>query len=162
MEAERRPTCPRCGEYSAVGQLREAFAAQMDLIRERASEAQPPPGSPPPGLTTGSETGADNEFMMVSAVMDTMFEIFKSALDVAVVQPAAGWWRSKGQQQSRKRRTQAIEVFQRTLDRHPELYYCRRDDVVFIAGQRTCISSGEAGRLLLRGEEMRLMTKLAD
>jgi hypothetical protein len=160
MDEESRPTCPRCGEQSAVSQMREAFAAQMDLVRRKASEAQPPPPSPPPGLTTSDASGADNEFMIVSAVMDTIFEMFKSALDVTVVQPAAGWWRSKGQEQARERRAKAIEGFQQILDRHPELYYCLRDDVVFTLGGRTCISSSEAGRLLLWGEEIRLMTKL--
>jgi hypothetical protein len=127
-----------------------------------AAEAPPPPSpSPASHIDTGASSGmTDDAYMAVGAAVDTILEVFRSVIEAAVVRPAAGWWETKGRQRMVEKRTQALAGLQQTLERHPDLYYCARDDVVFSSQGKRAITSREAGRLLMRNDESRLMEAL--
>ncbi len=93
--------------------------------------------------------------------MAPLIEIFKSAVDVAVVRPAGASWQTKGAAREREKREQALRAMEVVLDRNPELYYCGGDDLVVLRGGSRAISSGEAGRLLMRGDDARLLAVLS-
>jgi ketosteroid isomerase-like protein len=162
VDENERPLCPRCGARDRVQQLAAAFAAQVERTRQMAAEAHPPPASPPPASPTDATgTGTTDEaYMAIGAAVDVVLEVFRSAIEAAVVRPAAGWWETKGQQRMVEKRTQALAGLQETLQRHPELYHCARDDVVFSSHGKRAIPSREAGRLLMRNDENRLRKAL--
>ena len=46
------------------------------------------------------------------------------------------------------------------VSRHPELYCCQPDEIVFEAGTRHTVPLGAAMRFLMRGDETALMAAL--
>ena len=157
--SEDRPACPKCGESKATLPLGEAFGAQLELIRQ-ASSTQPATPAAEPVSPAGSGMNASPEQLVVGAVMQILFEVGKAAVETAVVRPAAGWWQSKGQAMMRERRERMISTLQSALDRHPELYVCATDDVVFVPGGRHTVPTRKAVELLFKDEDGRLMSML--
>lgn len=157
--SEDRPACPKCGDGKTTRPLGEAFAAQVELIRQAAST--PPPTPPAESVSpAGSGMNASPEQLIVGAVMQILLEVGKAAVETAVVRPAAGWWRSKGQAMMLERREAMIRTLQSALDRHPELYVCAKDDVVFVPGGRHTVPTRRAVELLFKDEDVRLMSML--
>lgn len=154
------PVCPKCGEATSVRNLRDAFAAQMALIQQAL--ATPPPNVADPEPThAGSGTNADPAQLLVGAVMAVLLQAGKAAVDTAVVRPATTWWQTKGQAAAQKRRETLMRSLQESLDRHPELYVCAKDDVVFLPGARSTVPSRKAVELLFKGDDARLISMLS-
>ena len=93
--------------------------------------------------------------------MQVLFELGGAALEAAVIRPASDWWREKGQAMVRERRARLMNALQESLDRHPELYLCARDDVVFVPGGTRTVATRKAVDLLFKREDGRLISMLA-
>ncbi len=78
-------------------------------------------------------------------------------------------WRRTVVKPFKERAVPAIERFQdarvqsfvAALDRHPELWCCQRDQIVFVVGGTRVVPLNDAGRMLLRGDDAALMKLLA-
>lgn len=103
---------------------------------------------------------AGPEQLVVGAVMQILLEAGKAAVEAAVVRPAADWWQSKGQAMMRERRERMIGTLQAAVDRHPELYVCAKDDLVFVRGSSHTVPTRKAAELLFKDEDGRLMSML--
>jgi hypothetical protein len=162
VDEQGAPDCPRCGTRDAVRQMGEAFARQLELVRERANAAVRPPASPSPPPPAGADASGptDELYMEIGVGMTALFAVLETALEAAVVRPAAGWWATKGKARASARREEMVRSMQEALNRFPDLYYCGRDDVVFLRGGKRTVRSGEAGRLLMRHQDGRLMSLL--
>lgn len=153
------PSCPKCGEATSVRNLRDAFAAQVALIQQ-AMATPPPEVAEPEPTHAGSGTNADPAQLLVGAVMELLLQAGKATVDAAVVRPASAWWQTKGQTAVRERREKLVRSLQESLDRHPELYVCAKDDVVFLPGARSTVPTRRAVELLFKGDDARLMAML--
>ncbi|HEV2373763.1 MAG TPA: hypothetical protein VGS19_16530 [Streptosporangiaceae bacterium] len=155
--AEQSPaSCPVCG--GASQQFASVFAelmAQREQARqagEQARAAQPPPQRP---TLAGSGHGpVSGEEMLLRAAVDIAGEVLHQA-----AKPLA---RRAGQAVSaaQARGAAAMETARAVVDRHPEIYCCQRDEIVFAGGNGGRVPVGVAMRFLIRGDEAALVTAL--
>ena len=162
MDQPPRPACPRCGEVEGVRPLREALTGGRDLTegsRQRAllaaQQYRAQPARPGTSDVIGESGGGPPPASWL-------------LLDLAAAAAGAMWRRTV----ARKLREQVvpavngrIEVgFQglvTALGRHPDLWICQREHVVFRIGGRRTVPVSEAVRMLIRNDEATLMTLLA-
>ena len=133
----------------------------MELVRQAQSSPQAPPPTEPTPSPAGTGTGASGEQLLVGFVTQLLLELGKEAIDAAVVRPAADWWATKGAAMMRERRERLLTSLQEGLDRHPELYLCTQDNVVFLPGSARTFPVNKAVELLLKHDDARLVSALS-
>lgn len=133
----------------------------MEFVRRARSQPQPPAAADADPSPAGTGTGASGEQLLVGFVTQLLFELGKEAIEAAVVRPAADWWTTKGTALMRERRERILKSLQDGLDRHPDLYLCGKDNVVFLPGSTRTLPLNKAVELLLRHDDDRLVSALS-
>ena len=162
MDQPPRSSCPRCGDVEAVRQLREALAGGRDLTdgsRQRALAAaqqyRARPAGPGPGEASGESGGGPPpvSWLLMDFAAEAAGEIWRRTVARKFkeqVVPAVNGRIAAG-----------FQGLVTALDRHPDLWCCQREAVVFLAGGHRTVPMSEAVRMLIGNDEAALMTLLA-
>lgn len=169
MSEFEAPPCPRCGDRGAVVQA-ATLLAQRGAVSQPARPVSGFPAAPSRPTRATSYGGGE---IPSQEYLDSQLEVGLFMSAVAAVWTFGVWrpllrpiWRrfstqavqrmEEGRAQAAAQQKSMVEI----LERHPDLSYCRRDHVVFLAGQQHTIATDQAGRLLASGDEATLMALL--
>jgi hypothetical protein len=157
--AEQAPApCPRCGDAAGTQPLRAVFAGMRER-RDEAGEAasrrhvKPAPPRHPPTAGEGGGTGPyPAEWIVFDAAAAAVGEVWRRTVSKPFKERVAP--------EISRHQDAGMQRFFAALDRHPELWCCQRDQVVFLAGGRRTVPLDDAGRMLIRGDDVALMALL--
>jgi len=158
--SEFAPACPKCGQHAAVRELKELVTAQMERRKELMQQPLPPQAPEPSVTASGSGTNASGEQLLVGLVTELLIRAGGEVIRAAVLKPAANWWQTKGEAAMRERRETMTRALSEGVGRHPELYLCANDNLVFVAGGTRTLSARKAFELLFAGDDIGLMSRL--
>jgi hypothetical protein len=149
-------SCPVCG--GASRQLAAVFSelmARRERARQGAAEAQA--AQPPPGRPTRAGTGEGalpTEELLVGVAVGIVGAVLRQAAK------PLGRRAGRAANAALARGEAAMETARASVNRHPELYCCQRDEIVHEAGTRSTVPLAAAMRLLIRGNDAALITAL--
>ena len=160
MTEQARLRCPRCGNTDSTVNLR-AWRAEMDARIAEAREAHArqaaKPVTRPPAAGGSASAGVDPPLVAAEEVL------------VGIAGLGLAWaWRKMIWDPFKKRAGPAMARYQEeaqrnfssALDRHPELWLCPRDEVVFRASGGNTVPARDAMRWLREGDDVKLMAAL--
>jgi hypothetical protein len=156
------PSCPDCGGAEAVLPLRDALTGGRDLSEESRQQAlraaqqyRARPSKPPPAETSG-ESGdgpPPTSWVLMDLAAGAVGEIWRRT--------AAKKFRERVVPAVSGRMEAGLQGLVAALDRHPDLWCCQREHVVFLAGGRRTAPMADAVKMLIRNEDATLMALLA-
>ena len=153
------PPCPRCGRNDSVVQAAALMAAmqQMFSARHPAPRAAPSTSSYA-GDSLSAEArqeAAEGELILMGCAAIWRYAIWRPFL-----RPILRRRLAEADQALQEAPSQQFDSLERIVERHPDVWVCERDQVVFRAGSRQTVPAVEALGLLQAGDEATLMSRL--
>lgn len=158
MTEQERARCPVCRDTASIINLR-AWRAEMEArmaeSREAAAgrDAAPAAGRPREG-GSGSGTGSLDPPLATAE---------EALLGLAGFGVLAAWrklvwnpFKDRALPALARRQGEVVQQFSATINRHPDLWLCQRDKVVFRAGGVQTVPMGDAMAWLRNGDDARL------
>ena len=168
MAEQERARCPVCGDADSTVNLRAWHAEKRVRIAEgrEAAErqlAQPRTRPAADGGSDGSSGGGDAG-SAADLGIDLGEEVLLGLISLGLI---AAWrklvWnplKYRALPALWRRSDEVMRNYSAMLDRHPDLWMCGPDEVVFRAGGGKTVPARDAFRWLARGDDVKLMAAL--
>ena len=162
MPEQEQAQCPVCRDTGSTINLRAWRAeleARMAESREAAAKraAAPPPGRPKEG---GSGSGSGSLDPPLATAEEALLGLAGFGLRAAWRKLVWDPFRDRALPALASRQGEVMQQFSAMINRHPDLWLCQRDRVMFRAGGMQTAPIGDAMTWLRNGDDARLEAAL--